>query len=353
MIDPNEKGVITRTEAVCRGSPKSFNISEQAFLELSAKTLESLSKLDKYQIPSGVAERLRQKKPFNDMTELQFNQILYEFKKYIAILIINYRNGKKVEMVSELVDEVWHTFILFTNEYRKFCETIIGEYIHHEPNVSSYGVDPLFLFKKKQGTEFFYEEYERCFGPLPDVWTHKQTLETKKSRNLKNPIRFAVLSMVICLVVYTLICAYTIHFVGFGVLATVYGFIAFVGMATMYAHCKSRDSQYFLGMSFASIFITLLIMGTVVVLICQEAYELRRAIALISAALLSSTILLYLVRDWKRIPNNKPTLPIGYRSCGARHSSFYGGGCGSMASSGGDGGGGGCGGGGCGGGGGC
>ncbi len=347
MIDPNEKGVIMRTQAVCRGSPKSFNISEQAFLKLSAKTLESLSKLDKYQIPSGVAERLRQKKPFNDMTELQFNEILYEFKKYIAILIINYRNGKKVEMVSELVDEVWHTFILFTNEYRKFCEVIIGEYIHHEPNVASaYGVDPLFPYKKKQGTDFFYEEYERCFGVLSDVWTHKQTMETKKSRNLKNPVRFAVLSAVICLVVYTLICAYTIHFAGFGVLATVYGFIAFVGMATIHGRCKTRDSQYFLGISFASIFITLLIMGAVVVLICQEAYELRRAIALISVALLSSTILFFLVRNWKRIPNNKPTLPIGYRSS-ARHSGFYGGDCGSMASSGGDGGGrGGCGGGG-------
>jgi hypothetical protein len=351
VIDPTEKGVITRTQAVCRGSPKSFNISDQIIPKLSVKTLESLSKLDKFQIPSGVVERLRQKKPFNDMTDGQLKEILDEFKKYIAILIINYRNGKKVEMVSELVDEVWHTFILFTNEYRKFCEAIIGEYIHHEPHVSSYGVDPLFSFKKKRGTEFFYEEYERCFGPLPDVWTHKQTLETKKSRNLKNPIRFAVLSMVICLVVYTLICAYTIHFVGFGVLATVYGFIAFVGMATMYARCKSRDSQYFLGISFASIFITLLIMGAVVVLICQEAYELRRAIALISAALLSSTILFYLVRNWQRIPNDKPTLPIGYRSSGARHSGFYGGGCGSMASSGGDGGGGGCGGGGCGGGG--
>ena len=353
MIDPNERGVITRTQAVCRGSPKSLNISDQIIPKLSVKTLESLSKLDKYQIPSGVVERLRQKKIFNEMTDVQLKEILDEFKKYIALVLINYRNGKKVEMVSELVDEVWHTFILFTNEYRKFCEAIIGEYIHHEPNVSSaYGVDPLFLFKKKQSIEFFYEEYERCFGALPNMWTHKQTMETKKSRNLKNHVRFAILATVISLVVYTLICAYTIHFVGFGVLATVYGFIAFVGMVIMYGCCKSRDPRYFLGISFASIFITLLIMGAVVVLICQEAYELRRAIALISVALLSSTILFFLVRDWKRIPNNKPTLPIRYRSS-SRHSGFYGGGCGSMASCGGGGGGGGCGGGGCGGGGGC
>ena len=296
-------------------------------------------------------ERIKPKEPFNKMTEVQIKEIVNEFKKFMAIIVIYHETDKRVEMVSELVDEVWHTFILFTNEYRKFCDTLVGEYIHHEPNVSSYGVDPLFSFKKKQSTEFFYEEYQRCFGALPDVWTHKQILETKKSRNLKNPIKYAVLSAVICLVIYTLICAYTIHFVGFGVSATVYGFIAFVGMATMYGRCKTRDSQYFLGISFAAIFITLLIMGAVVVLICQEAYELRRAIALISAALLSSTILFFLVRNWQRIPNYNPTLPIGYRSS-ARHSGFYGGGCGSMASSGGDGGGGGgCGGGGCGGGG--
>ena len=74
----------------------------------------------------------------------------------------------------ELVDEVWHTFILFTIEYRKFCNTIFGEYIHHEPNVSSrYGVDPLFPYKKKQSTEFFYEQYKTYFGPLPKIWRLK------------------------------------------------------------------------------------------------------------------------------------------------------------------------------------
>ena len=348
MIGPNEKGVITRTQAVCRGSPKFFNISEQIISNLSTKTIEALYKLEGYEIPSGVIERIKPKEPFNKMTDAQIKEVVNEFKKFMAIVVINHKTGKRVEMVSELVDEVWHTFILFTKEYRIFCNTIFGEYIHHEPDVSSrYGVDPLFSFKKKQSTEFFYEEYERCFGLLPDLWMHKQTMETKKNRNLKNPVRCAILATVISLVAYTLICAYTIHLTGFGVLATVYGFIAFVGMLIMYGHCESRDSQYFLGISFASIFITLLIMGAVVVLICQEAYELRRVVALIIVALLSSTVLFFLVRNWKRFPNNKATLPIRYRS-GGRHSGFYGGGCGSMASCGG--GGGGCGGGGCGGG---
>ena len=38
MIDPTEKGVVTRTQAVSRGSPKPFNISGQIISNLSAKT---------------------------------------------------------------------------------------------------------------------------------------------------------------------------------------------------------------------------------------------------------------------------------------------------------------------------
>ena len=156
MIDPNEKGVITRTQAVCRGSPKSFNISEQIISSLSASAIESLSKLEKYEIPSGVIERIKPEEPFNKMTDPQIKEIVDEFKKFMAIVVINHDTGKRVEMVSELVDEIWHTFILFTNEYRKFCDTLVGEYIHHEPNVDSrYGIDPLLPYKKSKAQNFF------------------------------------------------------------------------------------------------------------------------------------------------------------------------------------------------------
>jgi len=176
VIDPNEKGVITRTQAVCRDSPKSFNISEQIISNLSTKTIEALYKLEEYEIPSGVIERIKPKEPFNKMMDVQIKEIVNEFKKFMAIVVINHKTGNRVEMVSDLVDEVWHTFILFTNEYKKFCDTLVGEYIHHEPNIDSlYGIDPLFPYKKKQSTEFFYKEYERCFGPLPKIWNLKKS----------------------------------------------------------------------------------------------------------------------------------------------------------------------------------
>jgi len=175
VIDPKEGGVITRTQNFCfSDSHKPFNISEQIFAGLTVKTTDSLSHLEKYQIPYGVIERLRQKEPFNKMTEIQIKELVDEFKKFVAIVIINYEKGKKIEMVSELVDELWHTFILFTNDYRKFCDTTVGEYIHHDPNVNAEDRNgPLFVSNKKRNIEFFYEEYEKYFGPSPTIWKQK------------------------------------------------------------------------------------------------------------------------------------------------------------------------------------
>lgn len=34
---------------------------------------------------------------------------------------------------TKLIDEMWHTFILFTREYHEFCLKHFGRYIHHGP----------------------------------------------------------------------------------------------------------------------------------------------------------------------------------------------------------------------------
>ncbi|RSM50916.1 hypothetical protein DMA12_00685 [Amycolatopsis balhimycina DSM 5908] len=35
---------------------------------------------------------------------------------------------------SELVDIGWHTFLMYTKEYRKFCDRVTHGFIHHVPN---------------------------------------------------------------------------------------------------------------------------------------------------------------------------------------------------------------------------
>ena len=337
MTDPNEKGVITRTQAVCRGSPKSFNISEQVICSLSAKTIQSLDKLQKYDIPSGVIERIKPKELFNKMTDAQIKDIVNEFKKFMAIVVINLETDKRVEMVSELVDEVWHTFILFTNEYRKFCDTLVGEYIHHEPNVDSrYGIDPLFPYKKKQSTEFFYQEYERYFGRLPEIWELRKntTYETKSEQGGELKMVLAVVYTSLAFLIPTfLIWQFYQNMLHALVEAIVLG-IAFV-VASVIAGLKIKDEIItdcmFKGSAIVGTIILLHI--TIFWYICWDDfvalfYNIFAVTALLGAFQAG-----------------------GYDKKGTRIGGIGVAGCGSIGSDGGDGGGGCCGGGGCGGGG--
>lgn len=50
-----------------------------------------------------------------------------DFLKLIAL------NPGRCFAPSEKVDDGWHTFLLYTREYRAFCHTIAGRFIEHAP----------------------------------------------------------------------------------------------------------------------------------------------------------------------------------------------------------------------------
>ncbi|NEQ78503.1 MAG: hypothetical protein F6K23_39250, partial [Okeania sp. SIO2C9] len=42
-----------------------------------------------------------------------------------------------ISQSTKLIDEMWHTFILFTKDYQDFCEKYFGYYLHHYPTPKS------------------------------------------------------------------------------------------------------------------------------------------------------------------------------------------------------------------------
>src|SRR5690349_17557159 len=50
-------------------------------------------------------------------------------KQFLAVAAI--MPGRKV--TSEPIDLMWHTFLLFTKDYRRFCTDYLGRFIEHEP----------------------------------------------------------------------------------------------------------------------------------------------------------------------------------------------------------------------------
>ena len=55
-----------------------------------------------------------------------------EIKRFLALCILN---PKSEYGMRGPIDEIWHTFILFTKKYHDFCNNIAGFYIHHFPSV--------------------------------------------------------------------------------------------------------------------------------------------------------------------------------------------------------------------------
>ena len=63
------------------------------------------------------------------------------------------------------VDKLWHTFLLFTRPYAKFCSDVAGAYIHHTPTDPKNGSDTA-------AYQRFLDLYEVAYGePAPShIW---------------------------------------------------------------------------------------------------------------------------------------------------------------------------------------
>ncbi|MFZ5890024.1 MAG: glycine-rich domain-containing protein [Myxococcota bacterium] len=95
--------------------------------------------------------------------------LFQELKRYLFLAA---DASASMPMVSALVDAAWHQFILFTEEYRAFCEDVIGSYQHHGPRVA--GAAPSSEPPLDPAT--FFHAYREHFGPPPDVWHNERCL---------------------------------------------------------------------------------------------------------------------------------------------------------------------------------
>jgi len=59
------------------------------------------------------------------------------FRDLLKFLDLAAKYPKQLLIPPPLVDEAWHTFIIFTRKYHAYCETHYGKYIHHRPPMQS------------------------------------------------------------------------------------------------------------------------------------------------------------------------------------------------------------------------
>ena len=105
-----------------------------------------------------------------------------ELKRYLILFAINPQKGYPM---AGPVDDLWHTFLLFTQQYAQFCQQVAGHFIHHVP--ADPAASPAQLRQWQEDYATFLTDYETVFGePAPSsIWP---TLEApppgrKKTKN--------------------------------------------------------------------------------------------------------------------------------------------------------------------------
>ena len=136
-----------------------------SYFSLSRGTRKTLKILWEYEFPSELTTRLKEKYPFSVMTDKEIAVCLDEFKKFMAVMIIGKKKKQGVAMTSNVIDIIWHQFILFTIEYEKFSQLLNGKFIHHTPNTKTFSFGP-------DAAMFFYSTYKEYFGKLHPIWLH-------------------------------------------------------------------------------------------------------------------------------------------------------------------------------------
>lgn len=84
-----------------------------------------------FPFPPGLYERLAKRRPDLAIKDRQLvGRALRQF-------FLAYLNGgrKFVSMPSQVVDDLWHEFILYTRHYEAFCKKAFGRLLHHTPAV--------------------------------------------------------------------------------------------------------------------------------------------------------------------------------------------------------------------------
>lgn len=93
--------------------------------------LQRLEYIRSFELPDGLFARLRKQRPQLSLKECQL--VAHALRQFF---LAHAMSGRKfVSMPSQVVDDLWHEFILYTKNYEAFCRKAFGKFLHHTPAV--------------------------------------------------------------------------------------------------------------------------------------------------------------------------------------------------------------------------
>ena len=99
------------------------------FFWLRYRSLRREAYIRNAEFPRGLFERLRARHP--DLTLKDCQLVASGLRQFFLAYLKGGRNF--VAMPSQVVDDLWHEFILYTRTYEAFCNNAFGRFLHHTP----------------------------------------------------------------------------------------------------------------------------------------------------------------------------------------------------------------------------
>ena len=106
-----------------------------AWLRHGQRQRARLNFIDTYLLPPGLVQRVQQRYPALDKRQLELVEA--GMRQFFRLSLAARR--RPVAMPSQVVDELWHNFILYTRNYQQFCQRAFGFFLHHTPAVAMGG----------------------------------------------------------------------------------------------------------------------------------------------------------------------------------------------------------------------
>lgn len=99
-----------------------------------------------------------------DIEQKEASKIFNETLKWLWLG--NKIDGVFIDDSTLIIDEMWHNFILFTQDYENFCMNHFGRYIHHQPEKRKKGEWYNDSFNKEEHKNKLEKLYEGVYDYL-------------------------------------------------------------------------------------------------------------------------------------------------------------------------------------------
>jgi hypothetical protein len=115
-------------------------------------------------------------------------EIFTETKKWLWLCAAE--PGIKVPLLGEAraVDEMWHTFLLFTEAYANFCDTYLGFFVHHQPRTRA--EKEAYEKQRAENSEAVFAEQKKALREAYEIICDRLGTDTLRKWCEEFPARF-------------------------------------------------------------------------------------------------------------------------------------------------------------------